>query len=356
MPTPNIKDSAKAYESWLRRQIAGEIVAKDLARKHEKMAQSPFAFLRATYWRWSETIFEVCPTLSSAPKVLAVGDVHLENFGTWRDIDGRLVWGVNDFDEAADMPYALDLVRLAASANLARGGDDTAVSHNILEGYRAGLRRPDPFVLDRDHPWLRELVTVSESQREAFWEKLDAKSKGRAKPPPRYRRRLLAAMPEPNGKIAFAKRTAGVGSLGRPRWLALARYRGGPVIREAKVLVPSAWTLFHGPRRAKTRCGDIAGGKFCSPDPWYSVADGILVRRLSPNNRKIEIDAEPSALLSPRMLGAMGFELANIHLGSANARAAIERDLTKRTGDWLHTAAKDAARAVTADYKDWKRT
>ncbi len=54
-----------------------------------------------------------------APQVLAVGDMHLENFGTWRDADGRLVWGVNDFDEAAVMPYPLDLVRLAASIRLA---------------------------------------------------------------------------------------------------------------------------------------------------------------------------------------------------------------------------------------------
>jgi len=45
-----------------------------------------------------------------------------KNFGTWRDGDGRLVWGVNDFDEAAVMPYPLDLVRLAASIRLAPGG------------------------------------------------------------------------------------------------------------------------------------------------------------------------------------------------------------------------------------------
>jgi uncharacterized protein (DUF2252 family) len=44
---------------------------------------------------------EVCPDLAKAPKVLAVGDLHVENFGTWRDVEGRLVWGINDFDEAA---------------------------------------------------------------------------------------------------------------------------------------------------------------------------------------------------------------------------------------------------------------
>ena len=62
------------------------------------------------------TILNVCPDLANAPSVLAVGDIHLENFGTWRDAEGRLVWGVNDYDEAAEMPYILDLVRLAVSA------------------------------------------------------------------------------------------------------------------------------------------------------------------------------------------------------------------------------------------------
>ena len=102
--------------------------------------------------------------------MLAVGDIHLENFGTWRDDDGRLVWGVNDFDEAAEMPYLLDLVRLATSALLARpsrarGGDICAA---ILEGYGKGLSDPRPFVLDEERAWLRELVVVPEQDRARF--------------------------------------------------------------------------------------------------------------------------------------------------------------------------------------------
>ena len=111
--------SLQAYEAWLDRQLGRQVVKADIGRKHAKMGASPFVFLRGTYWRWAETILEVCPDLAGAADVLAVGDIHLENFGTWRDGDGRLVWGVNDFDEAARMPYALDLVRLAASGVLA---------------------------------------------------------------------------------------------------------------------------------------------------------------------------------------------------------------------------------------------
>ncbi|MGL1576695.1 DUF2252 family protein, partial [Vibrio parahaemolyticus] len=81
-----------------------------------------------TFWRWVEVMPGVCPDLVTAPRVLAVGDLHVENYGTWRDAEGRLVWGINDFDEAFEMPYALDLLRLATSALLASDGDAGAKS------------------------------------------------------------------------------------------------------------------------------------------------------------------------------------------------------------------------------------
>src|SRR5262245_7400356 len=168
----NIHESARLYEDWLQRQLKGDVVKSDLARKHEKMKEDPWVFLRATYWRWAETILDVCPDLAGAPEVLAIGDAHLEHFGTWRDVDGRLAWGVNDFDEAAPMPYTLDLVRLAASALLAGGQRHVtaeSICAGILEGYADGLRDPRPIVLDRDYGWLREKVIVSEKARAKFW-------------------------------------------------------------------------------------------------------------------------------------------------------------------------------------------
>ena len=82
----------------------------DLEAKHQIMAQDAFSFLRGTYYRWAQVWPKVCEPLTQTPPVLAVGDLHVENFGTWRDTDGRLVWGMNDFDEAYTMPYANDLV------------------------------------------------------------------------------------------------------------------------------------------------------------------------------------------------------------------------------------------------------
>jgi hypothetical protein len=348
----------EAYERWLEAQLGGDIVRRDLARKHEKMADGPFPFLRATYWRWAEVILDICPDLAAAPPVLAVGDIHLENFGSWRDRDGRLVWGVNDIDECAEMPYPLDLVRLAASALLARpsapGGKAACAA--ILDGYAGGLDDPVPFVIEEKHPWLRDLVVATDAQRQRFWEKIDALERPRGGAPDRYRRAIADAMPERGLDIRYRPRSAGTGSLGRPRWIGVADWRGGRVVREAKALVGSGWTRAHGGGDGQSaRCQAIAHGRYRAPDPWYGVADDTVVRRLSPSSRKIEADEAAEVLLDPRMLRIMGHELANLHLGSGNRRAAIDRDLGGRGRIWLYRAAADAAAFVVGEQEEWRK-
>ena len=67
---------------------------------------------------------KVCPELAKGPQLLAVGDLHVENFGTWRDAEARVVWGINDVDEAHVAAWPNDLVRLirATTAPIARRG------------------------------------------------------------------------------------------------------------------------------------------------------------------------------------------------------------------------------------------
>src|SRR5271169_634433 len=122
-----IAKASQNYEAWLAKRIT--LLEADLDRKHAAMAADVFPFLRATFYRWMQLWPDVCPEEQKAPKVLAVGDLHVENFGTWRDVEGRLVWGVNDFDEAHMAPYTLDLVRLAASALLAIDGAHLKLEH-----------------------------------------------------------------------------------------------------------------------------------------------------------------------------------------------------------------------------------
>src|ERR1700749_1771975 len=117
----NIQKATQSYERWLSKYL--NIVPVDLQKKHEGMAAASFPFFRATFYRWMQLWDEQADARirvpARTPRVLAVGDLHVENFGTWRDVEGRLVWGVNDFDEAAELPYTIDLVRLAASAHIA---------------------------------------------------------------------------------------------------------------------------------------------------------------------------------------------------------------------------------------------
>ena len=51
----NIVKSTRRYEAWLKKQLRADC-QEDLKKKHEKMAEDAFQFLRATYWRWAETI------------------------------------------------------------------------------------------------------------------------------------------------------------------------------------------------------------------------------------------------------------------------------------------------------------
>jgi uncharacterized protein (DUF2252 family) len=122
---------------------------------------------------------EICDEVAKAPRVIGVGDLHVENFGTWRDAEGRLIWGVNDFDEAAAMPYTNDLVRLATSALLAIEEGKLALKGKaaceaILEGYESALEaQGEAFVLEEKHSWLRDLANGGLRDPTHFWKKMD---------------------------------------------------------------------------------------------------------------------------------------------------------------------------------------
>src|SRR3989441_5498856 len=75
------------YEAWLAERIP--LVKPDLELKHHAMSAGIFPFLRATFYRWAARWRALVGDVAAAPTVLAVGDLHVENFGTWRDAEGR---------------------------------------------------------------------------------------------------------------------------------------------------------------------------------------------------------------------------------------------------------------------------
>jgi len=181
----------------------------------------------------------VCPELIAAPRVLAVGDLHIENFGTWRDHEGRLVWGINDFDEAFPLPYTQDLVRLATSAVLGISADLLRIkpkeaSAAILSGYAEGIKTAgQPFVLAERHKWLAAIALARLENPARFWRKLANFPDVRGKTPAPARKALENLMPDAGLSYKTVRRVSGLGSLGRQRFAAIADWLGGKIAREA---------------------------------------------------------------------------------------------------------------------------
>ncbi|MEU0404844.1 DUF2252 domain-containing protein [Streptomyces sp. NPDC006197] len=128
----------------------GELLAADPAAfrvKFRKMAGSAFAFYRGTaclfYADLEGERREGGPYLDERTgRVWIHGDLHAENFGTYMDANGRLVFNVNDFDEAYVGPFTWDLKRLAASLALigyAKALSDEQITH-LVRIYAAAYR------------------------------------------------------------------------------------------------------------------------------------------------------------------------------------------------------------------------
>lgn len=359
----NINDDTTEYEAWLAK--FAEIHAKDLAYKHARMsdAADPFPFFRATYYRWLRQWKEVCPDLDEAPRVLGVGDLHVENFGTWRDQEGRLAWGVNDFDEAAELPYTIDLVRLACSVRFARVLGPMEIKNGpgcraIVQGYRDCLEQGGhPFILEERHPELRALATIEERDPVRFWKKLTRiLEQPEAEPPASAKTALARDLPVKKLDCQFRFRTrVGMGSLGKPRYVAIAEWAGGWVAREVKIITPPASRWLEGKGEpSPTRMAEIVRKAIRCHDPFYRPEKGWVARRLAPRCSRIELTHLGNIGDQETMLKAMGAETANIHLGSIKSVDAILKDLDARPEDWLKDAARQMYRALREDWLTYR--
>ncbi|WFB10045.1 DUF2252 domain-containing protein [Streptomyces sp. LX-29] len=127
----------------------GELLAADPAAfrvKFRKMAASAFAFYRGTaclFYSDLEGERDRGPYLDErTSRVWIHGDLHAENFGTYMDANGRLIFNVNDFDEAYVGPFTWDLKRFAGSVALigyAKALSDKQIT-TLVETYAAAYR------------------------------------------------------------------------------------------------------------------------------------------------------------------------------------------------------------------------
>ena len=119
---------------WVVAQVEAHNANKSQAlrrKQYSVQSQDPNMFYRGTaylFWHdfarggWGEfNLSTLGPdaTRTQTPRTAAwtwiTGDQHLSNFGAWRNRNNDVVYGVNDFDEAAIYDFHIDIYRLAVS-------------------------------------------------------------------------------------------------------------------------------------------------------------------------------------------------------------------------------------------------
>ncbi len=315
--------------------------------KIARMAESPFAFFRGSFHLFARDILTTgggsLPLFEGrGVEMDLVGDVHSENFGTFKATDGLVHYDVNDFDETTTGRFDFDIARLTTSFFLAARDRGDALADAVgtalagVSAYTAALRRllskskPADLDVRADVPSgcraLDGLMrSAAEARRPAFIGKLteyrggkrsllrSAKAFNLADAEREQAVRLVAAYRHSHAGLeeddAFfavedaCGRVSGIGSMGRLRYLVLLAGRGsaqaGNVLLEFKEALPSAYDLYRKReadeearvRRAERvlavqRASQAASNRYAS----YAVDGGMSfqVRHLSPHNTRVE--------------------------------------------------------------------
>ncbi len=226
-----------------------------LSMKYTKMAQSPFIFLRGACPLFYDALPD-SPLFRDAPLAWCCGDLHFENFGSYK-ADNRLVYfDINDYDEAALAPVTWDMIRLltsiqcGADALHATHAETLAISQSCLEAYRSGLIYGKPLWIERETSvgLVNDLLTaLQERDRAAFLDKRTIRkshqrslkvdgvkalpaSDAQKKIVTAFMKQFAATQPDPKffEVLDIARRIAGTGSLGVERFVVLVEGKGSP--------------------------------------------------------------------------------------------------------------------------------
>jgi len=125
--------------------------------KYRKMAADPFAFFRGTACLFYADVTRMRDSFADerTSRIWIHGDLHAENFGTYLNSDGRLVFDVNDFDEAYLGHFSWDLRRFAASLALMgwqKALPEATVRDLVAKYVRAYLSQVNHYVgSEEDH-------------------------------------------------------------------------------------------------------------------------------------------------------------------------------------------------------------
>jgi len=226
-----------------------------LALKYSAMRTNAFAFLRGTSHLFYDRLPEsgIC---KSAPLTWCCGDLHLENFGSYKG-DNRLVYfDINDFDEAALAPSSWELSRMITSIMVSAHSFDIStenakkLSEQFLEAYAEALLTGKARWIEREttQGMVRELLEQlrqrtrvdflngrTHKQHKLRHFILDGKkslpvSEAQRTEVTRFMERFASTQPHPEfyKVLDVARRIAGTGSLGVERYAILVEGKGSP--------------------------------------------------------------------------------------------------------------------------------
>jgi uncharacterized protein (DUF2252 family) len=394
---------AKTYTAHasIRERILQQHAGRDperLAMKLELIAGDPFDFFRGTCVLFFETLPETA-LLRNAPAVLTCGDLHLENFGSFRGANRLVNFDLNDFDEACVAPLTLEMVRFlasvhagAASLKLSEERADQ-LCETFLAHYSAVLASGKPAWLERatTRGMVNELLTRLKRRHRGTL--LNERTVLRSNGERALRvdgRKILAteraerehvraclkayartqAHPEFYEPLDIGRRVAGNGSLGLPRYIVLTEGRGEPdgnFLLDLKAANPSALA----PRAPRLQPRWATEGmrvvaiqqvmQAMSPALLAAVplnARSFILKELQPSTDKLDLEGARGKL---RNLTDVVQDMARLTAwaqlrGAARYGAAPPDDLMKfgaRT-DWHAPLLRIARAAAQRNIEQWK--
>lgn len=226
-----------------------------LAMKLAKMRQSPFSFLRGACALFYETLPDIA-ALTDAPLAWCCGDLHFENFGSYKSDNRTVYFDINDFDEAALAPLTWDIVRLltsilcGAEALHVTPAQAADISQSCLRAYRQALVNGKSLWVDQEtsNGLINELLTRLKSRERAdFLDKRTIRqgrrrflkldgikalpaSDAQKQAVTEFMEQFAATQPNPEFYQVrdIARRIAGTGSLGCERFEVLIEGKGSP--------------------------------------------------------------------------------------------------------------------------------
>ncbi len=121
--------------------------------KYKAISEGPHRFFRGTNHLFVAHIANEA-VLKNVPFTYVCGDLHLENFGSYKGNSGLVYFDVNDFDEAAIAPCTFDLVKLCVSVFLMgeelkfSEEESLSICNSFLDSYKQVILTGHPSRLE----------------------------------------------------------------------------------------------------------------------------------------------------------------------------------------------------------------